>query len=698
MSVVILNPFNQILKFENGFLHEKDFSIKIFNFIYLFLKTCKENDSEDFLDLDSFVECEKISLIALFDSPIIDISHENADKFLNYLLEKYIIVNKENKSIEHKKLKNKILEDIKKEVNLTPYVFEKFFPFLINELKAKVSFQFVFQNIFDKCIFNFLFKIFETSLNNELINKIFYSGYDDYELFIRDLVKNTAIANSNFLPYIIICENSESYLKLCSIYNSIQTGSNNNSIPLELNNVAFFIFNFLLFSDTQIEYNVYKSFNINIVIEQKLKFDLFIESLMQTNLFIEFILKKSQILNEENLNSEYANVNKCKFIKDEFSIKNKKRVLYFFNEDCKSKSYRKRLLALSTEKIEYIPFITREFVDYKVFDSLYGNIDVLLQRAPYFYLASDKKKENCIKLEEYLSLRNHNTLKMSSFNIVEKLFFRGNCYSFIKNFIEKSEKITYEKFKIKTFVPYTIEFPFSQEVLTTIKYFIDNYNNADFLEKSKENLKSFTNDLIEQMIKQMKAEKIDFPVVIKPDECEVHEMFLVLAETGLNQFINFENFKKILKSKKYVIQKFINHDGLMFKNFFINKKSYTFIRPSLPNLEGKNLKIEHFKDNCFKFKNEFLYCKEDDSFWNNIENPDEKVVIEVNYEFIDYVSNLFAEYMDVNLFGLDYLFDKITKSYYILECNYFPSYRELKEKLQPEFENHIINYHNEFIK
>lgn len=429
-----------------------------------------------------------------------------------------------------------------------------------------------------------------------------------------------------------------------------------------------------------------------------MKPNLIIESLMQVISIFDFIINNLNEINSIECSSYVNFKDQIYSIKRQFFNPQHKRILYFFNEENSSKSYRKRLLAITTKNIIYIPFITRENIDYEFCDKLYGRIDVLLQRAPYFYLESLEKRNLCLNLEKYLSQRNEKVLKMSSFDIVEKLFFRYNCYMFIKRFIEKSANEIYKNFGKTINVPFTLDFNFDDDSLDFMRKYIECSDDINFLENSKDELNRFFLNLNQSIKDKMKEVSLDFPVVIKPDECEIHEMYLVLSETGLNYFLNVDNFNKILKCKKFVIQKFINHDGLIFKNFFINKKSYTFIRPSLPNLEGKNLKLEHFKDDCFKFKNEFLYGKEDDSFWQNIENPNEKLASQqVDYELIDYVSKLFSEYMNVNLFGLDYLFDRNSKTYYLLECNYFPSYRELKDKLQPEFESHIITYHNELI-
>lgn len=481
--------------------------------------------------------------------------------------------------------------------------------------------------------------------------------------------------NENIVP-LLIFDDTTCIKKLEDFYKE-------NKKEINLNENFIYIFNNLLFNSVQKEYKIYKKKNIKKILENKIKPDLIIESLMQINSLLDFIFKNEKFSVKE-------------IRKNFFSI-SQKQILYFFKEDNSAKCYRKRLLTHSTEKVNYIPFITRDEINAEVFDFLYGNrIDILLQRAPYFYLESENNKNFCMELENFLTLRNLNNLKMSSFKIIEKLFLRHNCYLFIKDFINKNSEKIKEKFNISIEVPFSIDYHIDQKKLNFLEIFLKNETNYDI--SFTEEISNFQNSIKNEILEKMKETNMQFPIVIKPDQCEVHEMMLIINEFGLVKFVEKENFKKLFLNKSFILQKFVNHDGLMFKNFFINKKSYTFIRPSLPNLEGKNLELKHFKDNCFTFKNEFLYGKEDESFWNNIENSGEdKLDKEINYDLINEISEKFANDMDLNLFGLDYLFDRINKTYYLLECNYFPSYRELKEKLAGEFESHMITYHNEYL-
>jgi inositol-1,3,4-trisphosphate 5/6-kinase/inositol-tetrakisphosphate 1-kinase len=510
------------------------------------------------------------------------------------------------------------------------------------------------------------------------------------DIFISKFEENLTYNNNQFIP-LFIFDKPLSLIKIENILEENNFNKNNDFINFKLRENFICIYNNLLFNSKQMEYLEFKQKNINNFLKYKIKPDLMIETLMQTNLLINYIIDK--------IKSPIIQIKE-----DFFNLHSQKRVLYFFKEDNSAKCYRKRLLTLSTKNVKYIPFITRTIQENtfneELFELIYGErIDILLQREPYFYLESQINKDFCHNLENYLTNKNKNFLKMSSFNIMEKLFLRFNCYLFLEEFISKNSQNFFKE--IKENLNISIEVPFS------IQYNINN-EKLIFFENLKNNFDSLNNDYItdinnlqnqihSDILNLMLENNLNFPIIIKPDQCEVHEMMLILSEKGLCKFTALENLKKTFINKNFILQRFINHDGLMFKNFFINKKSYTFIRPSLPNLEGKNLNLNHFKDDSFTFKNEFLYQKEDESFWENIENIGEKMLCnQINYDLIDSISKKFAEDTQINLFGLDYLFDRVNNKYYLLECNYFPSYRELKDKLAEEFESHMVSYHIEY--
>ena len=135
----------------------------------------------------------------------------------------------------------------------------------------------------------------------------------------------------------------------------------------------------------------------------------------------------------------------------------------------------------------------------------------------------------------------------------------------------------------------------------------------------------------------------------------------------------------------------------IIKSFCINGKSYEFIRPSIPNL-NKNKIEKFFKNEELDLTNEIIYQSKKNNIFGeknkNTSNIDKE--LQNKFNIINKISLLFLEKTNITLFGLDFLYDKIKDTFYILEINYFPSYRELGNKINSEMEKHIIKYYNKF--
>jgi hypothetical protein len=326
------------------------------------------------------------------------------------------------------------------------------------------------------------------------------------------------------------------------------------------------------------------------------------------------------------------------------------RILYFFDLE----NFRKREVVVTTNEVLYIPLITKHYGDL----TIYGEFDLFLQRAPYFYLDN---KARAFEIQAEVD-----KLKITSlhnFSVVDNTFYRFNVFNYLSAFISQVESALYEKYNIRLRMPKSVV--------------------MDITEHD-------TKDDITAKITGL-AKEISYPFIIKPDPCSEHSLFLIISEEGIKKFLSDE---KLYKYNRYLLQEFIPHGGIMFKNYYLNEKSITTTRPSLPNLEGKNLEVKQFEDKFMKFHNESIYAKADKSFFESIEIND-KIVNDINYEAIEYISKLFYEINGISLFGLDYLFDNKTNTYYMLEINYFPSYREFTD-FQNEFNKHVLNYYNKF--
>jgi len=65
----------------------------------------------------------------------------------------------------------------------------------------------------------------------------------------------------------------------------------------------------------------------------------------------------------------------------------------------------------------------------------------------------------------------------------------------------------------------------------------------------------------------------------------------------------------------------------------------------------------------------------------------------VNIEYLHNISDIFQEFSNKTLFGLDYLYDFTNKTYYLVDCNNFPGYKELDREFNIHLTKHVISYY-----
>ena len=135
----------------------------------------------------------------------------------------------------------------------------------------------------------------------------------------------------------------------------------------------------------------------------------------------------------------------------------------------------------------------------------------------------------------------------------------------------------------------------------------------------------------------------------------------------------------------------------MIKSYCINGESYSFVRPSMPNVNKENEKQISENGELFLL-NELIYNKEKNNFLKNIpvEEEEMKNILQKQFEKTNKLTELFVEKTKITFFGLDFLYDKNNDEFYLLEINYFPSYRELGKELHNKFDQHIIKYFNKY--
>lgn len=535
--------------------------------------------------------------------------------------------------------------------------YSKYFNLLFNEKKSDVKLEilpYIEENVLKKNIDEKLIEYFFYYANDDnekqMIEKEHeYLGLDKY-LKPKFILKNELLSLKD--KYIVfISENyAEDFVQIENYGNIIR------------------ILNWMLYKKTN-DYLVHQKETFKFIeYDTKTKTnncELIIECLRQCNILIKYCFDNLSLINSPNKFREY--------IIDNFISKGLK-CLNILDHNSTSKLYRKRELAQASPLVYHIPFL-HHFIplkDESDFDRYYSDVKVILQRNPYFYYANEELyKTNFQAIFD----KKQSIVQLHDISVIDTLFNRHLVYELLYNFVT-GIKDTLKQSNINLKVPYSIKYILEEKLSSN-----GNLNN------------------LKNILKNDK--KMEYPFMIKPISCTHHEMKLILNEEGLNNIFNDENIYKdfILNCKEFIVQKYINHGGEMIKTFCINGESYEFIRPSTPNLDKNSVDKISKSGECTLY-NELIYQRKKNNFLGDlIGNTDNTVkILEEKFNIVKKITLLFLEKTKITLFGLDYLYDNINDTFYILEINYFPSYRELGNKINSKFDEHVITFYNKYKK
>ena len=535
--------------------------------------------------------------------------------------------------------------------------YSKYFNLLFNEKKSDVKLEilpYIEENVLkrniDEKLIEYFFYYANDDNEKQMIEKEHeYLGLDKY-LKPKFILKNELLSLKD--KYIVFI--SENYVE-----DFVQIENYGNIIR---------ILNWMLYKNTNDYLDHQKETFKFIEYDTKTKTnncELIIECLRQCNILIKYCFDNLSLINSPKKFREY--------IIDNFISKGLK-CLNILDHNSTSKLYRKRELAQASPLVYHIPFL-HHFIplkDESDFDRYYSDVKVILQRNPYFYYANEELyKTNFQAIFD----KKQSIVQLHDISVIDTLFNRHLVYELLFNFVT-GIKDTLKQSNINLEVPYSIKYILEEKL------------------SSNENLNNLKNIL-------KNDKKMEYPFMIKPISCTHHEMKLILNEEGLNNIFNDENIYKdfILNCKEFIVQKYINHGGEMIKTFCINGESYEFIRPSTPNLDKNSVDKISKSGECTLY-NELIYQRKKNNFLGDlIGNTDNTVkILEEKFNIVKKITLLFLEKTKITLFGLDYLYDNINDTFYILEINYFPSYRELGNKINSKFDEHVITFYNKYKK
>ncbi len=81
------------------------------------------------------------------------------------------------------------------------------------------------------------------------------------------------------------------------------------------------------------------------------------------------------------------------------------------------------------------------------------------------------------------------------------------------------------------------------------------------------------------------------------------------------------------------------------------------------------------------------------SEYDNVDFEIEEFKKILNMDFLNRIGKEFEYESKKNLFGLDFLFNKDSNTYCLIDCNYMPGYKELINDFSNILKQHILTYY-----
>ncbi|KAF0988198.1 hypothetical protein HZS_2477 [Henneguya salminicola] len=178
----------------------------------------------------------------------------------------------------------------------------------------------------------------------------------------------------------------------------------------------------------------------------------------------------------------------------------------------------------------------------------------------------------------------------------------------------------------------------------------------------------------EEFIKIMAENNLNFPFMTKPRggllpkfryDMSIHFSASVPGYASIT-----DQFKQLIPC---MIQKFYNHGGHLYKLYVIGDEWYISVRASVIDFDSKQLKPLFFKSCTISRKN----CSSKAS--PKIKSSEISTHSTLDTDVIDSIVQRLKALLDFNLIGIDIIVDQSTNTYYIVDLNYFPGFKDIPD-------------------
>lgn len=188
----------------------------------------------------------------------------------------------------------------------------------------------------------------------------------------------------------------------------------------------------------------------------------------------------------------------------------------------------------------------------------------------------------------------------------------------------------------------------------------------------------------EHLLLSMNERDLRFPIICKPiDACGTplsHQLVVVLRIEDVSERL-FGRFFEM----EWLFQQYYDHNEQLFKVYFIDNEVMIFLRDSLPNLDANLVSNQNTKsvlfDSSVRYPRLSDFITNDTNEQNDLKKNDNCVrdIIERHRNEFTEAANLIAERFQLRLFGFDAISPTNSEKIYIIDVNYFPSYKEVKD-------------------
>ncbi|KAI8098690.1 inositol-tetrakisphosphate 1-kinase [Halteromyces radiatus] len=189
--------------------------------------------------------------------------------------------------------------------------------------------------------------------------------------------------------------------------------------------------------------------------------------------------------------------------------------------------------------------------------------------------------------------------------------------------------------------------------------------------------------------------KLSFPIMCKRrsacSSTEAHQMTIIPSPRHLTTNL-MEHYQD---SEQVIIQEFIQHDGIIVKVYVADGEIHVSTRPSFINIT-EDADIVHFDSQAlpkqFNTSSSAVTQKPSstlDSFRQWLLTTDDlqtQKQAHIDHDRLQRIADLLQKQLGLTFFGFDVLLESGTNDYYVVDVNYFPSFKNV-----PHFQPMFIN-------